>query len=168
MYRTKYPIYGITDDELRPRVRMRSLWIAQRLILRSHVARLCGTARHGTVITVLGCRSHCAAVTVPCLRYEYVISIKKRPMTCHAFTYLRKMDAQRMLVLFAHRLSQDSRRRLSQMKQRRQKRVRAIRRRLDTIRRQSTKKMQLVLVLLALISQSVCLSAARELWTLSK
>ena len=139
------------------------------LILRSHVVRLCGTARHGTVITVLGWRSHCAAVTVPCLRYDYVISIKKRPMTCHAFTYLRKMDAQRMLVLFAHRLSQDSRRRLSQMKQRRQKKVRAIRRRLDTIRRrQSTKKMQLVLVLLALISQSVCLSAARELWTLPK
>ena len=43
------------------------------------------------------------------------------------------------------------------MKQRRQKRVRAIRRRLDTIRRrEATKKIQLVLVLLASLSQSLC------------
>ena len=58
-----------------------------------------------------------------------------------------EMDVRKKLAQFILRLNQDSDSRMSQLKLRRQKRMNIIRRRLDTIRRQSIKRMQLVLIL---------------------
>ena len=73
------------------------------------------------------------------------------------------MDVRKKLALFTLQLSQDSDSRMSQLKLRRQKRMNIIRRWLDTIRRrQSIKRMQLVLILVGLIAQSACVPAVRD------
>ena len=72
------------------------------------------------------------------------------------------MDVRKKLTLFTLRLIQDSDSRMSQLKLRRQKRMKIIRRRLDSIRRrQSINRMQLVLILVGLIAQSACVPAVR-------
>ena len=79
------------------------------------------------------------------------------------------MDVRKKLTLFTLWLIQDSDSRMSQLKLRRQKRMKIIRRRLDTIRRrQSINRMQLVLILVGLIARSACVPAVREFWTVPK
>ena len=79
------------------------------------------------------------------------------------------MDVRKKLTLFTLRLIQDSDSRMSQLKLRRQKRIKIIRRRLDTIRRrQSINRMQLVLILVGFIARSACVPVVREFWTVPK